>query len=370
MTRPKPLHPTIVGLFGLVLVCILAFAAHSAQQESAHYRYVVIESDDTVLITGYRGPGGALVIPRQIDGKTVTTIGRRAFMGNRNITSVVIPDTVTYIGREAFRDCRELTTVYLSSSITRIARPAFSRNPKLENIHVAEDNPAFRSVDGVLFTKDMTAIRRYPHARAGDYVIPDTVTVIMDEAFRFCRRLTGVTIPDGVTFIGKQAFRGCDSLTEITLPKKLTTLTHRAFKDCINLKSIVIPEGVTVIQRRTFRGCVNLQNVTLHDKVTTIEGHAFYGCTSLKTITIPASVTTLGCGREGEVFAECSSLQGVVFLGDAPALTRPEMFPLADDSQLIIYRTESAKGWPEPGTKWAGVRTEVVPMQWGPRRGG
>ncbi|MCC5830451.1 MAG: leucine-rich repeat domain-containing protein [Phycisphaeraceae bacterium] len=342
------------------MVLFLALTGQGAQNDSSHYRFAVSDEDGSVTITGYRGPGGAITIPTTLDGRPVTTIARRAFMGNRNITSVTISDTITYIGREAFRDCRELTTVHLSSSVTRIARPAFSRNPKLENIHVAEDNPAFRSVDGVLFTKDMTAIRRYPHARAGDYVIPDTVTVIMDEAFRFCRQLTGVTIPDGVTFIGKQAFRGCDRLTEITLPKSLTTLTHRAFKDCINLKSIVIPDGVTVIQRRTFRGCVNLESVTLNDSVTTIQGHAFYGCQSLESITLPASVTMLGCGRESEVFAGCESLSRVVFLGDAPSLSRPGIFTPKDPPRTTVYRMESANGWPEPGRKWEGVPTAIA----------
>ena len=359
MTCNEHARGTTLGVMLLLLVPCVTCSAYSAQTDSSHYQYAVSDRDGSVTITGYRGPGGAIMIPGTLDGRPVTTIARRAFMGNRNITSAVIADTITYIGREAFRDCRELTTIFISSSVTRIARPAFSRNPKLANIHVAEDNPAFRSVDGVLFTKDMTAIRRYPHARAGDYVIPDTVTVIMDEAFRFCRRLTAVTIPDGVTFIGKQAFRGCDRLTEIALPKSLVTLTHRAFKDCINLESIVIPEGVTVIQRRTFRGCVNLERVTLHGKLTTIEGQAFHGCSSLKGITIPASVTRLGCGREGEVFVGCNSLSRIAFLGDAPSLSRPGMFSGDDPPQVTVYRLKSAAGWPEPGLEWDGVPTAL-----------
>ncbi len=321
------------------------------------YTYDVSEDDQTATITGYRGPGGDIVIPSELNGRTVTRIARRGLYDNRNITRVVIPDTVTHIGREGLRDGRMLNTIFLSGSVTNISRPAFNRCHELMYIHVAEDNPEFSSIDGVLFNKDQTAIRRYPIARAGDYTIPDTVTTIINEAFRFCRGLTDITIPDGVTFIGHSAFRGCSSLTEISIPEGVTTIKRRAFKDCIGLSSITIPDGVTTINRRTFRGCLNLETVTLPANLTEIREQAFYDCGSLTSITIPAGVTQLGCGRGGEVFKGCDKLSSIVFLGDAPSLVSEEdMFP---SSELTIYRLESAEGWPEPGSDWMGLPTAL-----------
>ncbi len=360
-SQNDPRFPTRLKKMCLSATACLVLAATPARAEPGHYSFAVSEDDGGVTITGYRGPGGDIVLPAELDGKPVTSIARRAFMDNRNITSVRFPDTLTFVGREAFRASQELTTVFISRSVTHIARPAFSRCPRLMNIHVAEDNPEFSSIDGVLFNKDQTAIRRYPHARAGDYIIPDTVTIIIDEAFRFVPNLTGVTIPDGVTFIGKQAFRGCEGLTRITLPKELTTLTHRAFKDCVNLTGITIPDGVTTIQRRTFRGCVNLESVTLPRHLTVIEGQAFYGCRSLTRITIPAGVTRLGCGREGEVFMGCDNLSNIVFLGDAPTVVREGAFPVQAPPRLTVHHPESAKGWPEAGAEWMGLPTERFP---------
>ncbi len=323
---------------------------------SGHYTYDASADDGTATITGYRGPGGDIIIPHELNGKTVTRIARRAFHDNRNITRVVIPGTVTHIGREAFRDGRELTTVFLPAGVISIARPAFNRCHRLLNIHVAEDNAAFSSIDGVLFNKDQTAIRRYPIARSGDYTIPDTVTTIIHEAFRFCRNLTGITIPDDVTYIGHSAFRGCSSLTRIIIPEGVTTIHRRAFKDCVGLTRMSIPDGVTTIHRRTFRGCTNLEHIRLPENLSHIREQAFYDCGNLTNITIPAGVSRLGCERGGEVFKGCDHLERIVFLGDAPSLEGRNMFP---NSELTIYRLESADGWPEPGSDWENLPTAL-----------
>jgi hypothetical protein len=86
-------------------------------------------------------------------------------------------------------------------------------------------------------------------------VIPDSVTTIGDEAFRWCTKLADaqgfvivrnvlysyhgsrkcVTIPDGVTTISKEAFFGCESLTSVTIPDSVTSIGKRAFDECSKL---------------------------------------------------------------------------------------------------------------------------------------
>jgi hypothetical protein len=79
-----------------------------------------------VSITNYTGPGGGLVIERQIPGRAVTIIGQNVFAG-KNITSVKIPGTVTEIREGAFRD-NLLGTVELPESLAAIGESAFSGN--------------------------------------------------------------------------------------------------------------------------------------------------------------------------------------------------------------------------------------------------
>jgi len=51
----------------------------------------------SITITGYTGPGGAVVIPDTTNGYPVTTIGSRAFNRCTSMTSVTLSDSVTII---------------------------------------------------------------------------------------------------------------------------------------------------------------------------------------------------------------------------------------------------------------------------------
>ena len=137
-----------------------------------------------IKITGYNIEGGTdVVIPSQIDGKTVVAIGDYAFTksgvipsltaynndykvsllsynSNNNyvikslgaqapieglgITSVIIPNTVTSIGRSAF-ERNKLTNVEIPLSITRIGDYAFAGNPNI----VITNNSSIENTVGV-----------------------------------------------------------------------------------------------------------------------------------------------------------------------------------------------------------------------------
>ena len=152
----------------------------------------------------------------------------------------------------------------------------------------------------------------------GDVVIPDRVTAIGNNAFRFCDSLTSVTIPDGVTTIGRCAFEFCKELRSVTIPdsvtsigdfgfascysmtsvkisNSLTSINYRAFYNCA-LKSVTIPDSVKGIGDWAFAYCNRLKNVIIPDNVTSIGVEAFYGCTGMKDVYIPASVKSIGKG--------------------------------------------------------------------------
>lgn len=75
-------------------------------------------------------------------------------------------------------------------------------------------------------------------------VIPDSVTTIAYDAFRFCGSLTSVEIPKSVTSIGDQAFIGCESLTSVKIPDSVTSIGDNAFDRCDKLASVEIPANV------------------------------------------------------------------------------------------------------------------------------
>ena len=138
-------------------------------------------------------------IKRVIFSDGVTTVGDYAFYDCDKLTSVTLPNSITYIGTVAFEYCGNLTeieipnsvttissnalagcgfsTIFIPSSVTTIGGAALNGN-KLQSINVAEDNPNYCSVDGVLFDKNKTILIKYPDGKQGACVIPSTVTSI------------------------------------------------------------------------------------------------------------------------------------------------------------------------------------------------
>ena len=157
-----------------------------------------------------------LVIPAEIDGVPVKSIANEAFQQYTDLVSVSIADGVTSIGDFAFWGCSGLTSVTLPDSIENIGKAAFSNSDSLESIHVSENSKFFKSVDGVLFSKDGTALLAFPMAKTcTSYIIPDGVTTVGDYAFFSCKNLNAVIIPTTVKSVETRAFDCCVNLTAI-----------------------------------------------------------------------------------------------------------------------------------------------------------
>ena len=310
----------------MTVVCAVCAGAETYQD----FEYSALD-DGRVKITGYNGGAETVVIPDTIDGKSVTSIGRRAFEGCTNLKSITIPnsvtemgrrafsgcssligiaipDSVTEIGKYAFDGCKSLTSITIPDGVTSIGDGAFYNCSSLTEIKVASENSNYVSVNGVLYNKDKTTIICYPVGKKGNnYKIPDGVTKVGSSAFIGCSSLTSITIPNSVTEIGYSVFEGCTNLKSITIPNGVTSIGDSAFEGCTSLKSITIPNGVTSIGDSAFEDCTSLKSITIPNGVTSIGDSAFEGCTSLTSITLPDSVTSIGFGA----FIGCSSLTSI-----------------------------------------------------------
>ena len=95
-------------VLGLCLPASAENAAPETYTSADGYTYILKE-DGSAEITGYTGGEKALAIPADLDGHAVSSIGTRAFYGNKALTEVTVPDTVKVLGIQCFGHCEKLS---------------------------------------------------------------------------------------------------------------------------------------------------------------------------------------------------------------------------------------------------------------------
>jgi sugar lactone lactonase YvrE len=118
---------------------LVLFFILTAEAQALDFTYT--NTNGTISITGYTGPGGNVTIPSTIAGLAVTSIGANAFLNLTNLTNVAISDSVTYIGPDAFAGCSSLTNVTIGRSVTNMGASAFAYCPSLASVYFEGDAP-------------------------------------------------------------------------------------------------------------------------------------------------------------------------------------------------------------------------------------
>lgn len=165
-------------LFSVVGFAAIFFliAYRSWDNTDAEFSYRI--EDGCAVIEGYSGnPTDKLEIPSEIDGYSVVAVADRAFSGQTDMKTLVLPDTVKHVGDYSFYGCTSLKKADLGSSLKTLGDYSFA------------DCDYLRAVE-----------------------TPSTLEQIGVSAFEGCARLEKLAVPDVCNFIGDDAFMGCDGL--------------------------------------------------------------------------------------------------------------------------------------------------------------
>lgn len=162
--------------------------------------------------------------------ETVTAIGDQAFIQAYNLKNVEIPEGVKTIGKEGFWGCSRLEKLALPASLESIGERAFASCGVLAEVTVPEENTAFASADGILYSKDKTKLVYYPMAKTGETLkIPEGITVIGTYAVAENYKIKALAIPEGVKTIESYAFAGSEEIKGVRIPVSMETIEKGAF---------------------------------------------------------------------------------------------------------------------------------------------
>ena len=207
---------TVINYSGLTLVKgstdngRLAFYAENVINTSnpiidGDFMFDKLNGVNTLLV--YLGDDTNITLPQNYNGESYI-IGEKAFLYNKTLVSVTIPNKVTSIGSSAFKGCFAL--------------------------------------------KSMT--------------IPNSVTSIGDSAFNGCSGLTSITIGNAVTSIGASAFSGCTGLASVEIPNSVKSIGNNSFENCSNVETLYIGSAIESIGDNAFVGCNDIYKIIMGSK--------------------------------------------------------------------------------------------------------
>lgn len=94
--------------------------------------------DGGIVVTGYKGGGGSVQVPRTFGrgGERTATIGWGAFSDNASLVSVVLPSGLRNIESYAFAECAALVSADLPAGLEKIGYCAFENCSKVVSVRI------------------------------------------------------------------------------------------------------------------------------------------------------------------------------------------------------------------------------------------
>lgn len=258
-------------------------------------------SDGVVKILGPNAGSGVLDISTIANdlGCTGVIVGNEAFIDNKNVTGLVLPEDLIELCDGAFERCTNL-----AGEISTTA--------------------AFK----------MSGYNAFDRTAITSAIFPNMTGSVGAWAFYECKQLKSVVLGDGITSFGEKAFFSCSAL-ESVLPNTLQNVTfiaNEVFKYCYALKSSMFLPNVREVKSLAFEGvaceeismpsCTNMvggcfygskiKKIT-HSPDVQLNGDVFIGCTELEEL-VPGKFRNLSVILDG-TFQNCNSLKSLDFTG-------------------------------------------------------
>ncbi len=318
--------------------------------------------------------------------KGITSLPKWAFHKFGRVKEIVIAGSVKKIGQEALPNSQILKKITMPGTFQLVTEEGDDAVYELEgwksswidticfntplslktlsyvksrNLIVSENDKKYKSIDGVIYSKDGKSIVRVPAYRESltvedgceEFCIQSVVYAQEDyesDAYLMCGKLKKITIPDSVKTVNASKYFSvsCDTsnVKELTIKADqldsksiLLLLSYFRISDeesflkqfdqvsirdgmCVNKRDaclllytgtadqVTVPDSVKRIGEKAFAS-KKIKRVVIPETVTEIGGAAFQSCKDLEEVQLPSYMTAMG----SEVFRGCDKLDHVTF---------------------------------------------------------
>lgn len=248
----------------------------------------------------------------------------------------ILPNTVVDMKSNALTNAH-IKTLYIGENLEDFKAQNIS---KIYNIIIDENNPYLVTVNGIMFSKDLTRLIKSPHIQNEHIIIPATVERIESNAFYEIKSvlyvgfeensvleeigesafahtaIKEITIPASTKIIHSTAFHNTYLLNKFTIEEnsQLEIIEHNAFNNTAltyfiipknvkslkenifynsKVKELEFEEGISLelINEYTFAMMKSIERISLPTGINYIGENAFYGNTTLEYVFIPKTVT-------------------------------------------------------------------------------
>lgn len=173
-------------------------------------------------------------------------MGRNFFIGfqGRSIRKLTIGPKVTTLAPYAFGGS-QLSKVYIPATVLKIDSMAFPWCDVVRSYEVEANNPAYCSVDGVMYDKQQTTLMKYPPLKSQpSFIVPSSVTAIDCHAMRMIP-VEILALPEGLKTMGREAIPYAWQVQVMYVPCKVPPVCD---EDALVMS---VPDGVIYVPEGT-----------------------------------------------------------------------------------------------------------------------
>lgn len=124
------------------------------------------------------------------------------------------------------------------------------KDSKLVNLKVTETNPYYKSIDGIVYSKDEKRLIKYcPNKKDKNVKIKDGVEEIDGKAFEWSDNIERIQLPETLRILKTGTFHHCKNINKVYIPESLEYMENACFGipfymiGCIRLKSRHLPKN-------------------------------------------------------------------------------------------------------------------------------